>query len=90
MAAAAGVWAELGPGRIPPDGLTEEEEEEPDIVKKIEYEGKKYLKSKKTGIIYDYQKYVKEGEQVKIGRWNEKTNKIDFQDDEESEEEYDI
>jgi hypothetical protein len=68
----------------------DEDDEEPDIVKKIEHDGKKYLKSKKTGIIYDYTKYVKDGEQIKVGRWNEKTNKIDFQEnDEESEEEYD-
>jgi hypothetical protein len=68
----------------------EEEEEEPDVVKKIEYQGKKYLKSKKTGVIYDYAMYKKDGEQVKIGMWNEKSNKIDFDDDEESEEEYDM
>ena len=68
----------------------DEDDEEPDIVKKIEHDGKKYLKSKKTGIIYDYSKYVKDGDQIKVGRWNEKTNKIDFQEnDEESEEEYD-
>lgn len=67
-----------------------EEDEEPDVVKKIEYEGKKYLKSKKTGIVYDYTKYVKEGDQVVIGKWNDATNKIDFTDEEEDEEEYDL
>lgn len=36
--------------------------DEPDVVKKIEFEGKKYLKSKKTGIIYDYNEYTKNGE----------------------------
>ncbi len=66
-----------------------EEEEEQDVVKKIEYNGKKYLKSKKTGIIYDYAKLKDEGEQVKVGKWNESENKIDFDDDEESEDEYD-
>lgn len=67
------------------------EDEEPDVVKKIEFEGKKYLKSKKSGIIYDYNEYVKNSEQVVIGKWNEKTNKIDFTDDgEESEEEYEM
>ena len=67
-----------------------EEEEEPDVVKKIEFEGKKYLKSKKTGIVYDYTEYLKHGEQVVVGKWNENTNKIDFENDgEESEEEYD-
>jgi hypothetical protein len=67
-----------------------EEEEEQDVVKKIEFEGKKYLKSKKTGIIYDYTEYVNNGEQVVVGKWNENTNKIEFSnDDEESEDEYD-
>ena len=81
---------EVKPAKEEEDDDDEEEDEEPDIVKKIEHDGKKYLKSKKTGIIYDYNKYVKEGEQIKVGRWNEKTNKIDFEEnDEESEEEYD-
>ena len=67
-----------------------EEEEEADVVKKIEFEGKKYLKSKKTGIVYDYKKYVEEEEQVVVGKWNEEKSKIDFQEDgEEEEEEYD-
>ncbi len=66
------------------------EDEEPDIVKKIEFEGKKYLKSKKTGVVYDYTEYVKNGEQVVIGKWNDSSNKIDFNktSDEEEEEEY--
>jgi hypothetical protein len=68
-----------------------EVEEEPDVVKKIEFEGKKYLKSKKSGIIYDYQEYVKNGEQVMVGKWNESKNKIEFNNSgEESEEEYDM
>jgi len=67
-----------------------EEDDEPDVVKKIEFEGKKYLKSKKTGIVYDYTKYVKEGEQVVVGKWSESANKIIFDDGEESEEEYDM
>jgi hypothetical protein len=62
----------------------EEEEEEEDVVKRFEFEGVKYLKSKKTGIIYNMDQDV-------IGKWNEKTGKIDFQaqDSEEEEEEYD-
>jgi len=66
-----------------------EDDEEPDVVKKIDFEGKKYLKSKKTGIVYDYDEYTKNGEQVVIGKWNETTNKIDFETAEEEEEEYD-
>ena len=70
----------------------EDEEEEPDVVKKIEFEGKKYLKSKKSGICYDYSEYVTNGEQVVVGKWNNNTNKIEFEavagDEEEVEEEY--
>jgi hypothetical protein len=67
-----------------------EPDDEPDVVKKIEFEGKKYLKSKKTGIVYDYNKYIKEQEQVVVGKWSESANKIIFDDAEESEEEYDM
>jgi hypothetical protein len=69
----------------------EEQQEEQDVVKKIEFEGQKYLKSKKTGIVYDYNEYVNNQEQVVVGKWNDKTNKIEFENDdgEESEEEYD-
>ena len=56
--------------------------DEPDVVKRFEFEGKKYLKSKKTGIIYNMDQDV-------IGKWNETTNKIDFTStDEEVEEAY--
>lgn len=69
----------------------EEAEEAPaDIVKKIEFEGKKYLKSKNTGIIYDYNEYIKNGEQIVVGKWSDSANKIIFDDAEESEEEYDM
>ena len=61
----------------------EEEEEEEDVVKRFEFEGVKYLKSKKTGIIYNMEQDV-------IGKWNDKTGKIDFEEagSEEEEEEY--
>ncbi len=60
-----------------------ESEEEADVVKKIEFEGKKYLKSKKTGIIYNMDQDV-------IGKWNESKQRIDFNETgEESEEDYD-
>ncbi len=57
--------------------------EEEDVVKKFEHGGVKYLKSKKTGIVYNM-------DQDAIGRWNEQTQKIEFSEesDEESEEEY--
>ena len=59
------------------------EEEEEDVVKRFEFEGVKYLKSKKTGIIYNMEQDV-------IGKWNDKTGKIDFEEagSEEEEEEY--
>ena len=56
-------------------------EEEADVVNKIEYEGKSYYKSKKSGIIYNMDQEV-------IGKWNSQTENIDFEDEEE-EEEYD-
>ena len=61
-----------------------EEEEEQDVVKRFEFEGVKYLKSKNTGIIYNMDQDV-------IGKWNEKTGKIDFEEagSEEEEDEYD-
>ena len=57
-----------------------DEDEEYDEVKKFEYEGIKYLKSKKSGIIYNMEQDV-------IGKWNEATKKIDFEEMEEEEDE---
>ena len=59
------------------------ENEEEDVVKRFEFEGVKYLKSKKHGIIYNMDEDV-------VGKWNEKTNKIDFNqmDSEEEADEY--
>ena len=37
-------------------------------------------------IIYDYNEYVPSGDQVVLGKWNEATNKIDFQESEEESE----
>ena len=61
----------------------EEDEEVADIVKRFEYEGVKYLKSKNTGIVYNMN-------QDAVGKWNEKTSKIDFSEagSEEEEDEY--
>jgi hypothetical protein len=61
-----------------------ETEEEADVVKRFEFEGVKYLKSKKSGVIYNMEQDV-------VGKWNEKENKIDFNEceSEEEEEEYD-
>jgi hypothetical protein len=61
-------------------------------VKKIKFEGKQYLKSKNSGIIYDYDAYVLTGDQVMVGTWNEEKKCIIFEnifsDSEEEEEEY--
>jgi len=65
-----------------------DEDDEPEIVKKITYEDKKYLLSKKSGVIYDYEKYANEGVQVVVGKWNEEEKKIVFNKAEESEDEY--
>jgi hypothetical protein len=68
------------------------DDDQAEVVKKIEFAGHKYLKSKKTGIVYDYAEYVKTGDQIVVGQWNNETNAIDFKqacdDEEESEEEY--
>ena len=59
-----------------------EVEEEADVVNRIEFEGKKYLRSKKTGIVYNMEQDV-------VGKWNEEKKRVDFDVvDEESEEEY--
>jgi hypothetical protein len=93
--------------KLEKEALTKQKKDQPvaaaadtdgaDVVKKIEIDGKKYLKSKTTGIIYDYKEYVDNGEQVVIGKWNETSNKIDFaksndddDDEEEEEEDYDM
>lgn len=56
-------------------------EDEPEVVKRFEYEGVKYLKSKKSGVVYNMEQDI-------IGKWNAETNKIEF-DEMESEEEED-
>ena len=68
------------------------EDDQAEVVKKIEFAGNKYLKSKKTGIVYDYAEYIKTGDQIVVGQWNDETSAIDFKkacdDEEESEDEY--
>ena len=60
----------------------EEEDEDVDDVVRIEFKGVKYLKSENTGVIYNMDEDV-------VGKWNDKTKGIDFDDVEEEEEEYD-
>ena len=70
------------------------EEEEDNRVDTVKIEGKKYLISPKTCIVYDYNEWKHNQEQVVIGKFNKETQKIVFtpadsdSDDEESEEEY--
>ena len=54
-----------------PKEVPEEVEEEPDVVKKITFEGVKYLKSKNSGVVYNM-------EQDAIGKWDEEGQKIVF------------
>ena len=65
-----------------------EDDEEPEVVKKIVFNDKKYLVSKKSGVVYDYEKYVKDQDQVVVGKWSEEDKKIVFNSVEESEDEY--
>jgi len=46
--------------------------------RKIEVDGKKYLRHSKSFIVYDYLEYVKNGEEVVVGKWNSETKTIDF------------
>jgi len=75
------------------DEEEEEEEEVEEECKRIIFNGKYYLHSVKSNIVYDYEKYTKTGDQIVIGKLNIKTNLIEFKtkndDDEEEEEEYD-
>ena len=65
------------------ENKVESNDEEVDVVKKFEHEGTQYLKSKKTGIVYNMDQDV-------IGKWNESTKSIDyFEDGELSDEDID-
>jgi len=52
--------------------------EEADVVKKITVDGKLYLKSKNSGVIYDYEEWINNKVVFELGKWNESANKIDF------------
>jgi hypothetical protein len=60
----------------------EEEEEETDVVIRVDIDNKKYLKSKKSGVIYDASSHEE------IGVWNEKKQAIDYYTGDNEEEEY--
>lgn len=68
----------------------EAKEEEGISVNTIKVDGKKYLVST-TGVVYDYNEWKHNQEQVVLGKWNEAQKKIEFtaeSESEESEEEY--
>ena len=72
--------------------VEEEEEEEVEHYKPISYEGNKqlYVRSLKSGIVYDRKALEKDETQVIIGMWNEEKQQIIFnKKEEEEEEEYD-
>jgi hypothetical protein len=54
------------------------EDPEADVIKKITVDGKKYLRSKKTGIIYDYDVYIHTKTQKAIGKWSQALKRIVF------------
>ena len=65
------------------ESKVESKDEEVDVVKKFEHEGKQYLKSKKSGIVYNMDEDV-------IGKWNENTKSIEYYEEcELSDEEFD-
>ena len=74
----------------PEPELEEEDEKEVDVVRKLTFNNKTYFKSKKSGVIYDYDELLNNNEQVIIGQWNETSKEIDFNNDEEEEDEYDM
>ena len=69
----------------------EDEAEEEEDCKKIKFNGKFYIRSEKSNIVYNFDEYVKTGDQIVVGKWNITTKLIEFknEDDEEEEEEYD-
>jgi len=64
------------------DNEEDNEEEETDVVIRVDIDNKKYLKSKKSGVIYDASSHEE------IGVWNEKTQAIDYYTGDNEEEEY--
>jgi hypothetical protein len=73
--------------------IDEENDADEDVVRKFVFENATYLRSSKTNVVYDYKKYVEEGDAVVVGLWVESEKKIEFteedeEEDEEEEEEY--
>ena len=60
------------------DKAEESDDEEEEKAVKIKFKGKSYIKSLNTGLIYDYEEYTNNSEQVIVGKWDEKKKTIDF------------
>jgi hypothetical protein len=73
--------------------VEDEEDEEQEVWKKVKQDGKVYLRSEKSNIVYDYEIFKETEEQVVLGKWDTKNQVIIFNknanDSEEEEEEYD-
>jgi hypothetical protein len=74
----------LPPLQVP---IFEDEDEEEDIVNRFTFNGKLYLRSVKSNIVYDYDQYVNHNNPVVVGIWNEAKKCIDLEDKDEEEEE---
>ena len=61
-----------------PEPKVVEPEPEPDLVRIIKIDGKRYLKSRNTGNVYDYDAYARNEDQTVIGKWNEERQQIEF------------
>jgi len=69
--------------------VVDDEEEEEEDCEVCEYNGKKYVKTA-SGIIYDYEAFVNDEEQIVVGKWMDALNGIMFNKDlEDSDEESD-
>ena len=61
------------------------EEPEETYKKCGEVNGKKYIRSQQTGIVYDFDKYTETEELYPVGKWNAEKKEIIFTNDEDSE-----
>ena len=68
------------------EAKSEPKEEPEETYKKCgEVNGKKYIRSQQTGIVYDFDKYTETEELYPVGKWNAEKKEIMFTNDEDSE-----
>ncbi len=53
-------------------------DDEPIIVKRIVFNGIAYLVAKRTGEVYDFNAFVHDREEIKVGRWNTETQQVEL------------